>query len=80
MPGLPPLAMFILFCLIMIIIVVLAELKFVNETLVFAVVTCVLVFIYILKLTLFDNTKRPILLAAPNSEWAYDNKLDQRLY
>jgi uncharacterized membrane protein YhaH (DUF805 family) len=80
MPGLPPLAMLALFVCIMIIIAVLAELKFVNETLVFAVVTCVLVFIYMLKLTLFDNTRKPVLLAAANSDWDFDNGMDERLY
>lgn len=80
MPGLPPLAMLALFVCIMIIIAVLAELKFVNETLVFSVVTCVLVFIYMLKLTLFDNTRKPVLLAAANSDWDFDNRMDERLY
>ena len=43
------------------IIVVLAALKFVNETLVFAVVTCVLLFIYML--TLFESRKQVFLPA-----------------
>lgn len=54
-PGLPPMAMVLLFTLIMITILVLANLKFVNETLVFAVVQCILLFIYMLKLTLFER-------------------------
>jgi hypothetical protein len=78
MPGLPPVAMFSIFVAVMVIIVVLALLKFVNETLVFAVVTCVLLFIYMLKLTLFDN-RRPVLLAAPKHE-IFDNPLDERLF
>jgi uncharacterized membrane protein len=78
MPGLPPVAMFAIFAGIMIIIVVMAKFKFVNETLVFAVVTCVLLFIYMLKLTLFDN-RRPVLLAAPRHE-IFDNPMDERLF
>jgi uncharacterized membrane protein len=78
MPGLPPLAMFSIFLSIIIIIIVLAEMKFVNETLVFAVVTCVLLFIYMLKLTLFASRK-PVLLAAPKHDM-FDNPLDERLF
>jgi uncharacterized membrane protein len=78
MPGLPPVAMFAIFMSIMIIIIVLAEMKFVNETLVFAVVTCVLLFIYMLKLTLFASRK-PVLLAAPKHD-LFDNPLDERLF
>eukprot|EP00980_Cylindrotheca_fusiformis_P018144 scaffold5850_cov110-Cylindrotheca_fusiformis.AAC.7 len=80
MPGLPPLAMLGLFICVMIIISVLAGLRFVNQTLTFAVVACVLVFIYMLKLTLFDNTRRPVLLAAANADWDTDNSFDERLY
>ena len=78
MPGLPPAAMAVIFAGVMIIIIVLAKLKFVNETLVFAVVICILLFIYMLKLTLFDN-RRPVLLAAPRHE-IFDNPLDDRLF
>jgi uncharacterized membrane protein len=77
-PGLPPVAMFAIFISVMVIIIVLALLKFVNETLVFAVVTCILLFIYMLKLTLFDN-RRPVLLAAPKHD-VFDNPLDERLF
>lgn len=79
MPGLPPMAMFAIFLSVMIIIIVLAEMKFVNETLVFAVVTCVLLFIYMLKLTLFASRK-PVLLAAPKHDMFDNNALDERLY
>lgn len=79
-PGLPPLAMLGLYGFFMTIIGVLAHLKFVNETLVFAVAACVLVFIYMLKLTLYDTQKRPVLLAAPNSDWDTDSRLDERFY
>jgi hypothetical protein len=69
MPGIPPLAMFIIFALVMITITTLSILNFVNETLVFAVVCCILLFIYMLKLTLFHSTrKQPVLLASPNHE------------
>jgi len=57
-PGLPPCAMLMLFAIVFTVIVLLAALKFVNETLVFAVVTCVLLFIYMLKLTLFESRKQ----------------------
>lgn len=78
MPGLPPLAMLALFGCIMLIIGILAHIKFVNETLLFAVVACVLVFIYMLKLTLFHTRDRPVLLAAP--DWDTDSRLDERIY
>lgn len=78
MPGLPPLAMLAIFLGIMTIIVVMAKLKFVNETLVFAVVTCILLFIYMLKLTLFDN-RRPVLLATARHD-LFDNPLDEHLF
>ena len=69
MPGIPPLAMFIIFTLVMITIITLSILNFVNETLVFAVVCCILLFIYMLKLTLFHSPrKQPVLLASPNHE------------
>jgi len=77
-PGLPPLAMGVIFFVIITTILALAELKFVNETLVFAVVTCILLFIYMLKLTLFES-RRPVLLAAPRHD-LFDNPLDDRLF
>mmetsp|Transcript_20127 Transcript_20127/g.30267 ORF Transcript_20127/g.30267 Transcript_20127/m.30267 type:complete len:528 (-) Transcript_20127:422-2005(-) len=77
-PGLPPLAMAMIFLLIMAIITTLALFKFVNETLVFAVVTCVLLFIYMLKLTLFES-RRPVLLAAPRHD-VFDNPLDDHFF
>lgn len=78
MPGLPPSAMFIIFFVIMAVIITMAKLKFINETLVFAVVTCILLFIYMLKLTLFEN-RRPVLLAAPRHDM-FDNPLDDHLF
>jgi UDP-N-acetylmuramyl pentapeptide phosphotransferase/UDP-N-acetylglucosamine-1-phosphate transferase len=78
MPGLPPMAMAIIFLTIMIIIIAMAKFKFVSETLLFAVVTCILLFIYMLKLTLFDH-RRPVLLAAPRHEM-FDNPLDDHLF
>lgn len=78
MPGLPPIAMAIIFFVIMTVIAVLSALKFINETLVFAVVTCILLFIYMLKLTLFEN-RRPVLLAAPRHDM-FDNPLDDHLF
>mmetsp|Transcript_20339 Transcript_20339/g.42412 ORF Transcript_20339/g.42412 Transcript_20339/m.42412 type:complete len:230 (-) Transcript_20339:1128-1817(-) len=67
-PGLPPLPMFLIFSAIMITIITLSFLRFVNETLVFAVVCCILLFIYMLRITLFSAQKRPVLLASPNHE------------
>jgi len=78
MPGLPPVAMLVMYLLIIASIVVMAKLKFVNETLVFAVVTCLLLFIYMLKLTLFDK-RRPVLLAAARHD-LFDNPMDERLF
>mmetsp|Transcript_5270 Transcript_5270/g.6891 ORF Transcript_5270/g.6891 Transcript_5270/m.6891 type:complete len:602 (+) Transcript_5270:279-2084(+) len=78
LPGLPPFGMAIIFILIMVMIVGLAKMKFVNETLVFAVVTCILLFIYMLKLTLFEN-RRPVLLAAPRHDM-FDNPLNDHLF
>jgi hypothetical protein len=77
--GLSPFAMSVIFCIIMAVIITLAKLKFVNETLVFAVVTCILIFIYMLKLTLFER-RRPVLLAAPKHDIMWDNPLDDRLF
>lgn len=77
MPGLPPLAMAIIFAVVMAVIITLAKLKFISETLVFAVVTCILLFIYMLKLTLLEN-QRPVLLAAPRHDM-FDNPLDEDL-
>lgn len=77
-PGLPPCAMLIIFGVVMGVIVTLAKLKFINETLVFAVVTCILLFIYMLKLTLFES-RRPVLLAAPRHDM-FDNPLDDHLF
>lgn len=78
LPGLPPVSMLMIYFGILIIITVLATLKFVNETLVFAVVLCILLFIYMLKLTLFDN-RRPVLLATARHD-LWDNPMDERLF
>jgi len=61
--GMSPTVMAGFFVIIFVIVVVLASLRFVNETLVFAVVSCILLFIYMLKLTLFE-TKSPALLGS----------------
>jgi len=72
-PGLPPICMALLFVLIIGVVAGLAKLKFVNETLVFAVVTCVLLFIYMLKLTLFETKRSQLLppahLSARRTNW-----------
>ena len=78
-PGLSPFALWVIYLIVLFVIIVLAMLKFVNETLVFAVVTCILIFIYMLKLTLFER-RRPVLLAAPKHDMMWDNPLDDRLF
>jgi hypothetical protein len=78
LPGLPPLAMGVIFLVATAVIAALAVFKFVNETLVFAVVICILVFIYMLRLTLFEP-RRPVLLATPQHEM-FDNPLDDKLF
>jgi UDP-N-acetylmuramyl pentapeptide phosphotransferase/UDP-N-acetylglucosamine-1-phosphate transferase len=60
-PGLPPVAMLLIFIGVMTILVIMAKLNFFNQTLVFAVVTCLLLFTYMLKLTLFAS-RWPVLL------------------
>lgn len=74
-PGLPPTAVYSIFGAIILIIAFMTLLNFVNETLVFAVVCCILFFIYMLKITLFSVNKRPLLLASPNHEdvFGYNN-------
>jgi uncharacterized membrane protein YhaH (DUF805 family) len=78
LPGIPPVSMLGIYIGILVIITVMAMLKFVNETLVFAVVLCILLFIYILKLTLFDN-RRPVLLATAHHD-VWENPMDERLF
>jgi hypothetical protein len=77
MPGLPPFAMAVIFLVTITAVVILAKFKFVNETLVFAVATCILLFIYMLKLTLFES-RRPVILATPRHE-IFGNPLDDHL-
>lgn len=59
--GVSPTVVAGLFGLIFGIIVILAFLRFVNETLVFAVVFCILLFVYMLKLTLFETKSSALL-------------------
>ncbi len=59
--GMSPSVMAALFGLIFAIIIILAFLRFVNETLVFAVVFCILLFIYMLKLTLFETKSSALM-------------------
>ena len=78
--GMSPTVMAGLFVVIFAIVIILACLRFVNETLVFAVVSCILLFIYMLKLTLFES-KSPALLGSKrrkkdpygyNDDYQYD--------
>lgn len=52
--GVPPIVLALCFVVVFTGIIILANLRLVNETLVFAVVVCILLFIYMLKLTLFE--------------------------
>jgi len=82
-PGLPPVAMVLVFAVIMTVILILAHLKFVNETLVFSVVTCILLFIYMLKLTLFENRGNHLLPASRQNnarQNAQINSMNRRLF
>jgi len=53
--GLKPVSMGILFALVLAAVILMAIMRLVNETLVVAVVCCILLFIYMLKLTLFES-------------------------
>ena len=64
--GLPPIVLALFFIIVLTGIIILANLRLVNETLVFAVVTCILLFIYMLKLTLFES-KSPALMDSGSS-------------
>jgi len=67
--GLPPVVLALFFIILLTGIIILANLRLVNETLVFAVVTCILLFIYMLKLTLFES-KSPALLGSKKSKYS----------
>lgn len=70
--GIPPFAMGLLFVVVFAAVIILANLRLVNETLVFAVVTCILLFIYMLKLTLFES-KTPLLGGGRKPRIDYNN-------
>lgn len=71
-PGCPPMALALLFILLLVAVITLANFRFVNETLVFAVVTCILLFIYMLKLTLFETKTNTLLSSGkPRLEYNY---------
>mmetsp|Transcript_5262 Transcript_5262/g.10683 ORF Transcript_5262/g.10683 Transcript_5262/m.10683 type:complete len:318 (-) Transcript_5262:247-1200(-) len=78
-PGLPPISILVFYVVILTIIIVLAKLKFVNETLVFSVVICILLFIYMLKLTLFES-RGPTLLPAANRASIALNAMNRHLF
>merc|ERR1712038_1144370 len=67
--GLPPIVLALFFIIVLTGIIILANLRLVNETLVFAVVTCILLFTYMLKLTLFES-KSPALLDSKKSKYS----------
>ena len=79
-PGLPPMAMALVFIVIIAIILTLASLKFVNETLVFAVVQCILLFIYMLKLTLFERQTPSHLLSMRKNTNSRLNSMNRHLF
>lgn len=59
--GASPTFLSVLFFFVLAVVVALAVLRFVNETLVCAVVTCILLFTYMLKLTLFEADEPPLM-------------------
>jgi len=74
-PGCPPMVLALLFILLLVSVIVLANLSLVNETLVFAVVTCIMLFIYMLKLTLFETKTNTLLSSGkPRIEYNYRGK------
>jgi uncharacterized membrane protein YhaH (DUF805 family) len=79
MPGLPPAAMAVIYLVILATVITLAKIRFINETLLFAVAACLLLFIYMLKLTLFES-RQPILLAAPRHDIFVENPLSDHLF
>ncbi len=58
--GVSPTALSFGFGLTFLVVIILAALRLVNETLVCAVLTCILLFTYMLKITLFE-TEEPLL-------------------
>ena len=78
LPGLPPFPMAVIFLSALTTMITMAKLKFVNETLVFSVVACLLLLIYTLKLTVFE-TRDPVKLAAPRHDMM-DHRLDDHLF
>ena len=52
--GLKPIPMGVIFMVMLVGILVMAYLRLANETLVVAVASCILLFIYMLRLTLFE--------------------------
>jgi hypothetical protein len=74
-PGCPPIVLALLFILLLVSVIALANLSLVNETLVFAVVTCIILFIYMLKLTLFETKTNTLLSSGkPRIEYNYRGK------
>lgn len=71
--GVPPIVLALFFIILLTGIIILANLRLVNETLVFAVVTCILLFIYMLKLTLFES-KSPALMDTGSSRKSKKSK------
>merc|ERR1712048_366527 len=82
-PGWPPIVLALLFILLLVSVISLANLSLVNETLVFAVVTCIMLFIYMLKLTLFENRGNHLLPASRQNnarQNAQINSMNRRLF
>jgi len=74
-PGCPPMVLALLFIILLVSVITLANLSFVNETLIFAVVTCIMLFIYMLKLTLFETKTNTLLSSGkPRIEYNYRGK------
>jgi UDP-N-acetylmuramyl pentapeptide phosphotransferase/UDP-N-acetylglucosamine-1-phosphate transferase len=59
--GVSPVVLGAAFFVVIVVIYLLAKSNFVNTTLVFTVVVCILLFIFMLKLTLFESRRRLVL-------------------
>lgn len=70
-PGLPPMALLLGFALVLTTIAALALMRLVNETLVVSVVCCILLFVYMLKLSLFETKNSTGLI--PSDGTTIDN-------
>lgn len=74
-PGSPPMTLALGFLLVLTTIVTLAVMRLVNETLVIAVVCCILLFIYFLKVTLFATKSEGLIATKTIDNYSNSNPL-----